>query len=206
MSSGIDESKQLIIRRNLQFKADAGQRWAYGNVFQKLMDIVAHAGNKPFEDYFNLHLKDKIGMTGSWKLGPIFKIYHSDTRSVARFGLLAINGGKWKTEQIVPKNYFAQSIQSSQSINPSYGYLWWLNGKSGYILPRSQDLHKGSIIPNAPADLYAAMGANDQRLYIIPSKNMIIVRMGKAANKGDTELSLSAFDQKLWEKINAVIN
>jgi CubicO group peptidase (beta-lactamase class C family) len=60
MTSGIDDSKQLVVKPNLTYVADAGTRWAYGNVFQKLTDVVADASEKPFETYFNEKLKNKI--------------------------------------------------------------------------------------------------------------------------------------------------
>ena len=39
-------------------------------------------------------------MDGYWNYGLIFKIYHSNTRSMARFGLMALNKGKWNNEQL----------------------------------------------------------------------------------------------------------
>lgn len=156
MTSGLDDSRQLVVKRNLTYTADAGTRWAYANVFQLLMKIIDKATGQNFEKYFNTKIAQKTGMKGYWKNGLIFRIYHSDARSMARFGLLALNKGSWNGEQIIPENYFNQSIQSSQNINPSYGYLWWLNGKSSYMLPRSQKHFKGNLIPNAPANLYAA--------------------------------------------------
>ncbi|MCP9756862.1 class C beta-lactamase-related serine hydrolase [Lacihabitans sp. CCS-44] len=205
MTSGLDDEKQLVTKSNLTHVADAGKRWAYGNVFQKLMDVVAAASNKSFENYFNGKIKDKIGMDGSWNMGLIFKLYHSNTRSMARFGLLALNKGKWKEEQILNRTFFEESINSSQSINPSYGYLWWLNGKSSFMVPSSQTVFPGMLVPNAPADMYAAMGAEDQRIYVIPSKNMVVVRMGDASDKANPNFAVSGFDKALWEKINAVI-
>lgn len=206
MTSGIDDTKQLVIKPNLTYVADAGTRWAYGNVFQKLTGIVAEAGNKDFETYFNEKLKNKIGMDGRWNFGTIFTIYHSSARSMARFGLLALNKGKWKEEQIVNEAYFTESTGTSQSINPSYGYLWWLNGKEKFMLPTNQAVFNGTLVPNAPADMYAAMGAKDQRVYVIPSKKMVVVRMGNASDADNPEFAVSGFDNLLWEKINAVIN
>ncbi|MBC6491810.1 serine hydrolase domain-containing protein [Flavihumibacter stibioxidans] len=206
MSSGINDASQLVIKSNLTHVADAGTRWAYGNVFQKLTDVVAEAANQNFETYFNTKLKSKIGMDGRWNFGTIFTIYHSTARSMARFGLLALNKGKWNNEQVVNESFFSESITTSQSINPSYGYLWWLNGKSKYMVPSDQTVYQGSLIPNAPADMYAAMGAKDQRIYVIPGKKMVIVRMGDASDPANPDFAVSGFDNALWEKINAVIN
>lgn len=206
MTSGIDDTKQLVIKPNLTYVADAGTRWAYGNVFQKLIDVVAGASNKSFENYFNEKLKTRIGMDGYWNFGTIFTIYHSTARSMARFGLLALNKGKWKNEQIINEAFLNESWNTSQNINPSYGYLWWLNGKSKFMIPGEQTVYNGFLVPNAPADMYAAMGANDQRIYIIPSKNMVIIRMGDASDPSNPNFAVSGFDNQLWEKINAVIN
>lgn len=204
MTSGIDETKQFVTKSNLTYVADASTRWAYGNVFQKLIDVVSQSTNKPFETYFNEKLKNKIGMDGFWNFGTIYSIYHSNTRSMARFGLLALNNGNWNNEPIINEAYFKESTTSSQNINPSYGYLWWLNGKSKYMIPSEQTVFNGSLVKNAPYDMYAAMGAKDQRIYVIPSKKMVVVRMGEVANPANPTFGLSAFDEELWTKISAL--
>jgi len=206
MTSGINDESNLVIKSNLTYLADAGTRWSYHNVFQVLMDVVADAGNQDFETYFNNKLKVKIGMDGFWNNGLIFKIYHSNTRSMSRFGLLALNKGKWNNEQILNESYFNASTSSSQSINPSYGYFWWLNGKTSFMIPGSQTVYQGHLVPNAPSDMFAAMGAEDQRIYVIPGKEMVVVRMGDASDPQNPSFALSGFDNDLWEKINAVIN
>lgn len=205
MTAGNDDSKQYMIKPNLTYVADAGTRWAYSNIFQKLTDVVANASSKSFENYFNEKIKNKIGMDGYWNFGTIFTIYHSTTKSMARFGLLALNNGKWKDEQIIDEEFFKQSISTSQNINPSYGYLWWLNGKSKFMIPSEQTVFQGYLVPNAPADMYAAMGAKDQRIYVIPSKKMVVIRMGEASNPTNPNFAVSGFDNELWAKINAVI-
>ncbi|MFN4314544.1 MAG: serine hydrolase domain-containing protein [Chitinophagaceae bacterium] len=206
MTSGLSDSSELVIRSNLSYMADAGTRWSYHNVFQRLMDIVAAASGQSFDSYFNSRLKAKLGMDGFWNNGVIFKIYHSNTRSMARFGLMALNRGKWKTEQVIEESFFNQAINTSQSLNPAYGYLWWLNGKTGYMVPGGQTYFPGTLVPNAPADMYAAMGAEDQRIYVVPSKKMVVIRMGDASNPSNPNFAVSGFDNEFWGKLNAVIN
>lgn len=206
MTSGLADDKELVTKANLTYLSDAGTRWSYHNVFQKLMDVVAAASDQEFEAYFDAKLKSKIGMDGYWNNGAIFKIYHSTTRSMARFGILALNKGKWKDEQIINETFFNESVNASQSINPSYGYLWWLNGKTSYMVPGGQTVYDGPLVPNAPADMYSAMGASDQRIYVIPSLNMVVIRMGDASDPDNPSFAVSGFDNDLWEKINAVIN
>ncbi|MFT6937528.1 MAG: hypothetical protein ACJA1N_001832 [Saprospiraceae bacterium] len=89
---------------------------------------------------------------------------------------------------------------SSQNINPAYGYLWWLNGKSQYMLPSTQVIFPGKLVPNAPDDMFSALGKNDQRIYVIPSESMVVIRIGNSAQASN--LALSSFDNELWEKIN----
>jgi CubicO group peptidase (beta-lactamase class C family) len=206
MTSGINDESNLVIKSNLTYLADAGTMWSYHNVFQVLMDVIADAAGQNFDTYFNNKLKDRIGMDGFWNNGLIFTIYHSNTRSMARFGLLALNKGKWMNEQILNEAFFTESISSSQNINPSYGYFLWLNGKTSFMVPGSQTVYQGALIPNAPSDMYAAMGAEDQRIYVIPGKKMVVVRMGVASDPQNPNFALSGFDNDLWGEINAVIN
>jgi CubicO group peptidase (beta-lactamase class C family) len=205
MTSGNDDTKQYMIKSNLTYVADAGTRWAYSNIFQKLTDVVANSSGQTFENYFNTKLKNKIGMDGYWNFGPIFTIYQSTTRSMARFGILALNNGKWKADQVCNETFFKESTSTSQSINPSYGYLWWLNGKEKFMIPSEQNLYQGQLIPNAPVDMFAAMGANDQRIYVIPSKKMVVIRMGNASDPDNPNFAVSGFDTELWGKINELI-
>ncbi len=206
MTSGLDDSRERVTPANLTYLADAGTRWSYHNVFQVLFDVVAAAAGEPFADYFGRCLGDRIGLEGHWDEGPIFTIYHSTTRSMARFGLLALNGGNWAGEQVVDAAYVAACISSSQDLNPSYGYLWWLNGKAGYMLPGGQDAYPGPLVAAAPADMHAAMGAADQRLYVVPSRGLVVVRMGEASDPDNPSFAVSGFDAALWERIRAVID
>jgi CubicO group peptidase (beta-lactamase class C family) len=203
MNSGLDDTLgDDVSPANLQYVADAGTRWAYHNVYVKLQDVVAQASSQTWDNYFNTKLKNKIGMGGTWISNAGLSVYWSDTRSMARFGLLALNKGKWKTEQILNENYFTEATNTSQTINQAYGYLWWLNGKSSYHLPQSQLQYPGSIIPNGANDMFMALGKNDQKIYVIPSKKMVVIRMGDAADAVNP--ALSDFDNVLWQKINAL--
>ncbi|WP_282043103.1 serine hydrolase domain-containing protein [Winogradskyella flava] len=205
MNSGLDDSLgDNISPSNLQYIADAGNRWAYHNVYAKLQDVVSAASNQSWSNYFNVKLKNRIGMTGSWIQNNDFNVYWSTTRSMARFGLLIYADGKWESEQLLPSDYLNDATNTSQNLNESYGYMWWLNGKSSYRLPQTQIQFNGSLVTNAPIDMYCALGRNDQKIYIIPSKKLVVIRMGNAAD--DDNFALSDFDDQLWLRINALID
>lgn len=94
-------------------------------------------------------------------------------------------------------------VNTSQNLNPSYGYLWWLNGKESIILPGLPNLFNTSLSENAPNDLFTGMGKDGQFVDIVPSKNIVVIRMG--ASPDDSFVSRK-FHNEMWEKINLVIN
>jgi len=207
MTSGLDDTMgDDVSPSNLVYVADAGSRWAYHNVYVKLQDVVENATpNHTWNTYFNQKLRDKIGMSsnGFWYNNTDgTRVYSSTTRSMARFGLLALNQGKWNQTTIVNHDFFNTATSTSQTNNLAYGYLWWLNGKTSYHLPQSQFQFNGSLIPSGPDDMYCALGKNDQKIYIVPSLKMVVIRMGDAAD--NVNLALSDFDNVLWQKINAL--
>jgi CubicO group peptidase (beta-lactamase class C family) len=204
MTSGLEDidNGDCVTPECLTYKADAGTRWAYHNGYVKLQDVIAKTTNQTWSTYFNTQLRDKIGMNGTWLQSGNNSIYVSTTRSMARFGLLMSTKGKWGNTIILNEAYFNTATNTSQNINLGYGYLWWLNGKTSYHLPQSQLQFSGSLIHSAPNDMYMALGKNDQKIYIIPSKKMVVIRMGDSADNAD--LALTNFDELLWQKISAL--
>ena len=143
-------------------------------------------------------------MSGTWIEKGGLNVYYSTSRSMARFGLMIFAKGKWNDETIISEKFLNEATQTSQNINEAYGYLWWLNGRSSYHLPQTQITFPGKLIPSAPNDMYCALGKNDQKIYIVPSKKLVIIRMGESADASN--FGLSDFDDVLWQKIDLVIN
>jgi len=139
-------------------------------------------------------------MTGNFFKVGYNNVYFSTARSMARFGLLMLNKGNWNgTPVMTDATYFNQMINTSQQINHSYGYLWWLNGKSSYMLPGAQFVFNGFMTPNAPADTYSAMGRDGQFLNVVPSQNLVWVRMGEAP---DGSLVPYQLNDAIWKYVN----
>ena len=93
-------------------------------------------------------------------------------------------------------------ITPSQNINKSYGYLWWLNGKASFMIPESQVVFPGSITPNGPVDMYSGMGKNGQYVSIIPSKKIVLVRMGEDPSSVSVPF---LFLDNIWAKLKLII-
>lgn len=209
MTTGLDDGvpdSDCTLPSCLTYKADAGTRWAYHNAAYTLLDkVIENASGLSYNAFFQQKIRDRIGMNGLWiKTLNSNNVYYSNARSMARFGLLLLNKGKWNSMPILAdENYFNQQINMSQNLNLSYGYLTWLNGKMSAMVPTSQIVFPGTLIPNAPADLYAALGKNDQKVYVIPSQNLVVIRMGNSA--GTVQFALSGFDNELWGKLRTMI-
>lgn len=208
MTSGLDDGvvdSDCTLPSCLQYKADAGNRWAYHNAAYTLLDkVVENATSLNYNNYFQQKIRNKIGMNGLWLPSVYNNVYYSTARSMARFGLLLMNKGKWDTTTVLnDAAYFTAQTNTSNTYNLSYGYLTWLNGKASYMLPTLQNVFSGYLVPNAPADMFAALGKNDQKIYVVPSQNLVVIRMGESA--GNLQLALSSFDNELWGKLKTII-
>ncbi|HSN08896.1 MAG TPA: serine hydrolase, partial [Hanamia sp.] len=209
MTTGLDDGvadPDCTLPACLVYKADAGTRWAYHTGAYTLLDeVIQNASGLSYNAYFQQKIRDRIGMNGLWiKSLNSNNVFYSNARSMARFGLLMLNKGKWDNTAILSDtNYFNTQVNTSQNLNPSYGYLTWLNGKTSFMVPTLQNVFPGPLIPNAPADMYAALGKNDQKIYVVPSQKLVVIRMGNSA--GGFQLSVSDFDNQLWGKLKTII-
>lgn len=210
MTTGLNDNINNAIlwtctdRLCMTYNTAPNTRWAYHQgAFTLLYRMLNQASGQNFKPYIKSRIFDVIGMTGTWSTLLNSNILSTNTRSMARFGLLALHKGQWEDHQVVSSNYFNTATNSSQTVNPAYGYLWWLNGKD-YFVGTDGQTYNQKLIPNAPNDLFTALGANDQKIYVIPSLDMVIVRSGETA--GVEQLANSTFDNELWGKLNAVFN
>jgi len=89
---------------------------------------------------------------------------------------------------------------SSQTFNLAYGYLWWLCGKSSFKVPGINTNIPGSLVSNAPNDAFCALGKNDQKIYVVPSQSLVLVRQGN--HSGTSSLAVSDFDNVMWDYVN----
>jgi CubicO group peptidase (beta-lactamase class C family) len=97
---------------------------------------------------------------------------YATARDFARFGLLYYNNGMWNGEQILPGNWVSETIKpASADKRKHYGYQFWLNG-----LDKKNPA--GRWYPDVPADMFFCDGFGGQGIYIIPSKKLVVVRLG----------------------------
>ncbi len=86
-------------------------------------------------------------------------------RDWARFGLLYLNNGVFNGERILTEKWVSETVSPAPSARQKqYGYQFWLNAGKKY--------------PHAPADMFYANGYEGQSIFIIPSKRLVVVRLG----------------------------
>ncbi|MFN6074165.1 MAG: serine hydrolase [Fluviicola sp.] len=203
MTTGLDDGGNLDCTDPacLTFLADPNTRWSYHNAPYTLLDsVIESATGQSLNAFVYQKIGLKIGMNGIYVPIGYNNVFFSKPRNFARFGLLLSQDGFWGTTSVLDDlTYLNEMRNSSQSINPSYGYLTWLNGKNSYMLPSLQISFTGSILPNAPVDVYAALGKDAQILNIVPSQNLIVLRMGGGMG---TSLVGSQYNDTIWQYIN----
>ncbi|MEO1514362.1 MAG: serine hydrolase [Bacteroidota bacterium] len=208
MTSGLDDSVPddfCTLKTCLQYQTDAGSRWAHHQAPALLLDkVIEDARGWDFTIYYSIELILPIGANGT---GFSFDQYGNVTingsaRDLSRFGLLMLNEGNWDGNQLLrDSEFFKQMITPSQDFNKSYGYHWWLNGQESYQLPQSETIFPGNIFPDAPEDAFAAMGEGGQFLNVVPSQNLVWIRMGSAP---DDNPGTAQFNNDIWKRINAL--
>lgn len=188
----------------LIYKADPGTRWAYHNAPYTLLDkVIESSTGQTLNDWFSSKVGKKTGIKGLFIRQGYNNLFISNARSFARFGLLIQNFGIWDGDVIMrDQNYFNEMVNSSQSINPAYGYLWWLNGKKHFMMPQTQITFNGSLMPSAPSDLIAALGKNGQFLNIVPSRGLVLVRMGESPTGNEVPMTLN---DTIWQYMNQIL-
>jgi len=90
---------------------------------------------------------------------------YATTRDWARFGTLYLRDGTWNGDRLLPKDWIAYTREVAPASGGVYGAQFWTNAD-------------GAELPDAPHDMYSCNGFEGQRVFIIPSHDLVIVRMG----------------------------
>jgi len=130
------------------------------------------------EEYFQFPrraLFDKLGMRSAFiEPDPVGNfvggsLMWATPRDWARFGLFCLQDGVWEGERILPEGWMAYSTTPTPSEpeepNGKYGAQFWLNVG-------------GVRYPSLPEDLFECSGHDVQKVTVIPSRNLVVVRVG----------------------------
>ena len=198
MSSGLTES--------LSCEAPAGTKFFYNTPAYAIMKpVLEKASGQKLDDITRTWLTEPAGMAETlWRQRPAAMRdvgnptgLYTTPRDMAKLGQLVLDDGKAADGKRVISAEQLHALFARSPNNPAYGRLWWLNGSAWSLRPagvRSET----QLIPAAPAELVAALGAQDRKIYIVPSRKLLVVRTGQAAPDRD-------FDQQLWLRLMKVL-
>jgi CubicO group peptidase (beta-lactamase class C family) len=175
-----------------QLAAEPGTRWDYCDpAFAHLSLAFLGISGQELSQFMQARVFDRIGiesLTWDWmglddgQIGrhtTPFSGVHVTARELARFGYLMLRDGAWEGQEIVSPWWLEECTRSSQTDNPGYGLTWWIN-------PRRY------LWPGVPEDAFAAMGYNCNLCCIIPSLDLVIVRIGAGPTES-TEVIAAPF-------------
>jgi CubicO group peptidase (beta-lactamase class C family) len=159
---------------------EPGTVWRYRNsdplTLGYLVRRAAQSRGERYHEFAWRHLFDRIGMrnvileTDAWGNYILTGYDYASARDWARLGLLHLNEGTWEGERILPAEW-ADFVSTPAPASPDGGYggLWWLN--------------RGGAYPSVPADAYWAAGFMGQTTMVIPSRDLVVVRLGPSAGR-----------------------
>jgi len=217
MSSGLEGGRQNFLKgilsrdergfaTGLPVTHEPGTYWEYHNsAYRLILYLLEEATKESLQAYTKRKLLDPIGMTRTkwetkWLTEDQYTFLSTTPRDAARYGLLVLAHGNWNGKQLVAKEWIDRATKpANPKANPAYGYLWWLNGGEYYYRPLNPWKQQGPIFPGCPADAFAALGKDDQKIYIVPSLDLVVTRLGDAADS--TTPALSKFDSTFLGKI-----
>lgn len=200
----------------LEYEGPPGTIWRYNtDAYQQLHPLLEKAVGISMQEFSKRTLFEPMRMENS-----MFR-FHSfvmNARDMGRFGLMIAGQGAWDDRAIMQdRKFFDAMLNSSQTLNQAYGYLWWLNGREsfravGVQRAAQRSLQPGPLVPAAPKDMVCANGRGGQRIFVVPSLGLVVVRLGEnpavrlgGLQAAEPDGTQSKFDQQLWEKLMAAI-
>ncbi|HEX6308416.1 MAG TPA: serine hydrolase [Longimicrobiales bacterium] len=160
-------------------------RWSYSSGTTNIVSSLIRAAlgsDRAYHEFPRRALFDRIGMrsavlepdpSGTF-VGSSFM--YATARDWARFGLLYLQDGLWAGERVLPEGWVEYSTRPTPGAPlGQYGAHWWLNaGEAGDSTRR--------IWPDLPRDIYWASGFQGQYIVVVPSHDLVVVRLGVTAD------------------------
>lgn len=167
--------------------------WNYSSGTTNLLSGILRkqfATQQEYLDFWYSALIDKIGMHSMLIETDLSGNYVGSSygwataRDWAKFGLLYLHNGSWNGESILDPSWVRYAATPAVGSRGDYGAHFWLNAGKRY--------------PDAPSDLYSCNGFQGQKIFIIPSHEMVIVRLGLKENEG---LDLNVFLKEILASV-----
>jgi len=169
------KSDMSTVQADKEAVAPPTEVWNYSSGTTNLLSGILRQDFDTHQEYLDFPysaLIDKIGMHSMLietdMVGNFVGSSYgwATTRDWAKFGLLYLNKGNWNGEQLFDQQWVDYVRKPTEHSDGDYGGHFWLNAGGKY--------------PDVPRDMYSANGYQGQRVFIIPSKDLVVVRTGLA--------------------------
>ncbi|MEN0046333.1 MAG: serine hydrolase [Bacteroidota bacterium] len=158
---------------NKPLEVEVGSKWYYSSGTTNILSEIIRQQFSSNEEYWNFPYQSLFAKINA----PSFRLEadasgtyvgssyaFANARDWARFGLLYLNDGVWNGERILPEGWVDYTRTLAKHSEGEYGAHFWLNQSAKF--------------PSAPKDMFWARGFDGQYVFILPSQNMIVVRLG----------------------------
>jgi CubicO group peptidase (beta-lactamase class C family) len=166
-----EDMPRVQLEKPAAFKPNT--HWNYSSGTTNLLSGILRKQFKTHQEYLDFWysaLIDKIGMNSMLVETDMAGNYvgssygWATTRDWSKFGLLYLHKGNWNGEQILDESWVKYTATPTNTSKGRYGAHFWLNA--------------GGRFPDVPRDMYYCSGFQGQKVCIIPSLDIVIVRMG----------------------------
>jgi len=167
-----------------------GAKWEYNNHTVQISEpLIRRATGMYADEFAQEHLWGPLGMNAEWvkdEMGhpAMYMNVKASCRDQAKFGYLFMKKGCWNGERVISEDWVTEATSPSTSQNQGYGYWWWLNGHAPVLDSVTFEPHEHGILhPFAPSDAFCAVGLGSQMVEVIPSEDLVVVRIGPAPHE-----------------------
>ena len=182
MTSGLDV--------DLNYNAEPGLIWLYNTrAYSQLINVLEKTSGLSINELSSEWLFDKLQMNETfWKERKKGRMgFPKDSakyglvttaKDLLKFGEFILNGGEVGTKHVISDiDFFDDTFIKSQNMNEAYGYLWWLNNSKTHMTWEKK-LSSGNLFSHAPKEAILALGLGSRVLAIVPSEELVLVRLG----------------------------
>ena len=196
MTSGLDV--------DLNYNAEPGLIWLYNTrAYSQLIYILEKTSGVSINELSSKWLFNELQMNETfWKERKKGRMgFPQDSakyglvttaKDLLKFGEFILNGGEVGTKHVISDiDFFDDTFIKSQNMNEAYGYLWWLNNSKTHMT-WEKELTSGNLFSHAPKDAILALGLGSRVLAIVPSEELVLVRLGSFPDDKN-------FNNNLWD-------
>jgi CubicO group peptidase (beta-lactamase class C family) len=172
-----------------ELEASPGSRWVYSsgtaNILSGVIRDAVGGTGAAYLQFMRRHLFEPIGLDSAVpefdRAGTFVgsSWLHATARDWARFGLLLLRGGAWGDVRVLPEGWVDLMRSPVANSSGAYGGMTWLNAAG----PEGE-----RRFPSMPPDLFMATGHRGQVIAMVPSKDLVIVRLGRTGYQHYEEL------------------